>query len=210
MIAGQSDERIVPAREGRSEVRERASRFLGIASPCGDPADARARIAAWRRDHHDATHVAFAWKIGCGRSLSERWSDAGEPSGSAGRPIASAIDAAGVTDVVAGVVRWFGGTKLGTAGLARAYRAAAAEAIEDAGRTRVFDRRVVTVSCGHERFGELQRLVRPPDVIVLSREFGERAVQRLGVLRSRVAHFAASLDEARIAYDIEPEEDGLR
>ena len=129
-----ADERTVPAHEGRAEVRERASRFLAFASPVSNPNEATQAVARLKRQYHDATHVAFAWKIASGDASVRRSSDAGEPSGSAGKPIALAIESAAISDVLVVVVRYFGGTKLGTGALSRAYREAAERAIAAAGR----------------------------------------------------------------------------
>jgi uncharacterized YigZ family protein len=198
------DERLVPAREGRFELRERASRFLGIAVPCASAARANDRLARWRREFHDATHVAFAWRIGTGSALVERSSDAGEPSGTAGKPIVLAIHSAAVTDVLVAVVRWYGGTKLGTGGLARAYRSAAEGALAEAGSRTVADTGIVAVSCPWERMGDLRRLVRPPEVTVASEKFEEAsAIVRLAVFRSRLPALTAALDEARLSYSVE-------
>ncbi|HKA35390.1 MAG TPA: YigZ family protein, partial [Thermoanaerobaculia bacterium] len=98
------DERSVPERPGRGEVRERASRFLAFAHRVSTPDEAAAIIEGLRREYHDATHVAFAWRTGSGPSAAERSSDAGEPSGTAGKPIAGAISSARLSDVVVAVV----------------------------------------------------------------------------------------------------------
>lgn len=206
------DERFTPAQVGRFEMRERASRFLSVAAPCASPDAASDLLAGLRRTHHDATHVAFAWTIVRERGVLTRSSDDGEPSGTAGRPIAAAIESAGISDVVVAVVRWFGGTRLGTGGLARAYREAAAGAIAAAGRERIYERRVVAVRSSYARVGELRRLVRPPEIVLVSEEFREDALIRFGVLRSRAGAFLLSLNEARFDYDMEesPPEDGAQ
>ena len=198
-----SDERVVPAREGRFEVRERASRFLAFARPCDSPGDGAAAVAGWRREFHDATHVAFAWSVGPAHAAETRQSDAGEPSGTAGRPIAAAIASAGMSDVVVGVVRYYGGTKLGTGGLARAYRDAAAGALADAGRRTRASTRVVRVSCAYSRIGDVKRLVAPPEVEIAGETFGEEAEIRLAVYLSRVDALTASLEELRISWKLE-------
>jgi uncharacterized YigZ family protein len=192
----------VPERTGRAELREQASRFLAFASPCATPAEAGAVVARLEREYHDATHVAFAWRIGAGDAAISRASDAGEPSGTAGKPIASAIASYGVTDVVVAVVRYFGGTKLGTGGLARAYREAAARALESAGTRKVYDDREVVVTCPYGRLGAVKRLVRPPEIAVVSEEFGQESTITLAVRRSLVASLCATLDDARISYRV--------
>lgn len=125
------------AAPGVAETRVQRSRFLAEAAPAGDEAAARAFLADMARRHHDARHHCVAWRLGHGSDLTEYRSDAGEPSGSAGEPILNALRAAGVTDAVCVVARWFGGVKLGTGGLGRAYRECAAAALDDAPRRRI-------------------------------------------------------------------------
>jgi uncharacterized YigZ family protein len=199
-----SDERTVPAHEGRAEIRERASRFLAFVAPAATPEEAAACVARLKKEYHDATHVAFAWKIGSGPSTRERASDAGEPSGTAGKPIAAAIASAGVTDVVAAVVRYFGGTKLGTGGLSRAYRRAAEAAIAAADRKTLRETTLVIVQCPYERLGSARRLLRLPGVTLVGETFEAGPVLRLEVLRSRLPGLLADLEEARLPYEIVP------
>jgi uncharacterized YigZ family protein len=196
------DSRTVPAREGRAEIRERASRFLAFAFPASSPEWAGQAVARLKKQYHDATHVAFAWKIGSGDSAERRASDAGEPTGTAGKPIAAAIESAGVTDVVAAVVRYFGGTKLGTGGLSRAYRQAAGAAIAAAGRKTLREVAQVIVTCPYGRLGSAHRLVRPPGVTLAGEIFDTEPVLRLEVLRSRLPELLADLEEARLSYEV--------
>jgi len=120
-----------------AETRVQRSRFLAEAAPAADETAARAHLADVIRRHHDARHHCVAWRLGHGADLTEFRSDAGEPSGSAGEPILNALRAADVTDAVCVVARWFGGVKLGTGGLGRAYRECAELALADAPRRRV-------------------------------------------------------------------------
>ncbi len=199
-MSRESDARRVPAREGRGELRERASRFLGFARRIGSSADADAFLGRLRRDHHDATHVAFAWRLGDGDAALARASDAGEPSGTAGRPILAAIESAGVSDAAVAVVRYFGGTKLGTGGLARAYRAAAERALEAAGAETVYDTVRLEVRCPHARTGAVRRLLDPPAVRLVGERFEPEPVLELEVRRSRAAALEAALAEARLEF----------
>ncbi len=195
-----TDARRVPAREGRGEVREKASRFFGFAARVADEAGATEYLAGVRREYHDATHVAFGWKIGAGPTASARSSDAGEPSGTAGRPILGAIESAALTDAVVAVVRYYGGTRLGTGGLARAYRLAAERALEAAGAEILYDRATVEVRCGYERSGLVRRLVDPPAVRLVSERFDPEPVLTLEVRRSRLVALTARLDEERLPF----------
>ena len=195
-----TDARLVLERPGRGKLLERASRFLAFASPAESPDQAAGEIARLRREYHDATHVAFAWKVGIGGAGQRRSSDAGEPPGTAGKRIAGAIDAAGVTDVVVIVVRYFGGTKLGTGGLARAYHEAAARALHAAGRRSVHDAIAVVVTCPYKSVGALMRLLHPPEVSLVEERFGEECVFRLLVHRSRLPAFGTALEQAGLSH----------
>ena len=196
------DSRTVPAHEGRAEVRERASRFLAFVSPASTPEEAGASLARLKKEYHDATHVAFAWKIGSDASTRERASDAGEPSGTAGKPIAAAIASAGVTDVVVAVVRYFGGTKLGTGGLSRAYRRAAEAAIAAAARKTVRETVLVIVTCPYERLGSARRLLRLPGITLAAETFEPDPVLQLEVLQSRLPGLLTDLDKTRLRYEV--------
>lgn len=102
------------------------SRFLATAVPIASEEDAKAAIAA--HGHADANHNCWAWRLGA----TYRFSDAGEPSGTAGKPILAAIDGQSVDKAVVIVTRWFGGILLGSGGLVRAYGGTAAMCLRGA------------------------------------------------------------------------------
>jgi uncharacterized YigZ family protein len=172
-----------PAGEGRAEIREKGSRFLAFLLPAADEGAARALLEGLAKRHPDATHHCWAWRLGT--PPRERSSDAGEPAGTAGMPILQVLRGAGLSDVLAVVVRWFGGTKLGKGGLARAYAAAAREALE--GLPVAF--RVPTVRIAlevpYERVGAVKRLIHPPEVELEGEEYGETARLVLSVHEDR-------------------------
>lgn len=201
-----TDARLVLERPGRGKLLERASRFLAFASPAESPDQAAGEIARLRREYHDATHVAFAWKVGLRDTGHRRSSDAGEPPGTAGKRIAAAIDSAGVTDTVVVVVRYFGGTKLGTAGLVRAYHEVAARALQAAGRRSVYDAVAVVVTCPYKSVGALLRLLHPPEVLLVEERFGEECVFRLLVHRARLPAFGTALEQAGLAHRLSESE----
>lgn len=114
--------------EGR--YKEKGSKFIGIAIPCETEEDAKEYLATWRNDHHQACHVCYAYRFGINKDV-YRANDDGEPSNSAGPPILGQIQSFDLTNVLIGVVRYYGGTNLGVGGLINAYRTAAKEAIEN-------------------------------------------------------------------------------
>jgi len=109
----------------------KGSRFIAALAPARSREQVEAFLRAERATYPDATHLCYAWRLGRDENAF-RFSDAGEPSGTAGRPILREIDGRSLSDLVVAVVRYFGGTKLGTGGLVRAYGGAAAAAFQRA------------------------------------------------------------------------------
>jgi uncharacterized YigZ family protein len=105
------------------------SRFLATVAPVADAAQAQALVAAQRAAHPDASHHCWAYRVG----QEQRFSDDGEPGGTAGRPMLEVLLKRDLDHVTAVVVRYFGGRKLGAGGLARAYGGAVARAVQAAG-----------------------------------------------------------------------------
>nr|WP_299202036.1 YigZ family protein [uncultured Brumimicrobium sp.] len=118
--------------KGTSEgqYKEKGSKFIGIAINCEDEEEAKQLLAKWKNEHHQARHLCWAYRFGIKKDLF-RANDDGEPSNSAGAPILGQIQSFDLTNVLIGVVRYYGGTKLGVGGLINAYRTAAKEAIEN-------------------------------------------------------------------------------
>lgn len=111
---------------GYGEYEEKKSRFLAEIVPASSIEEAMAFVESIRKKHYDARHHCFAYVIGRNKEMT-RYSDDGEPGGTAGKPILEVLLGADVTDTVAVVTRYFGGTLLGTGGLVRAYTQAAKE-----------------------------------------------------------------------------------
>jgi len=203
-VSEEAGARRVPAAPGRGELRERASRFFAFAMLAPSREAAEDSLSLLRREHHDATHVAYAWRIGGGVGASTRSSDAGEPAGTAGRPIAAAIEASGLTDVCVAVVRHFGGTKLGKGGLARAYREAARLALDAAGSRTVYETVILEIRCPFEKTGWLRRLLDPPAIALRAERFIPDPVVELEVRRARLPALRAALEEGRIDFRLLP------
>jgi uncharacterized YigZ family protein len=112
---------LVPAEETRVEIRVVNSRFIATLAPAFTVEEARTFIAEVREEFADASHNVPIFIIGHGASVISHSSDDGEPSGTAGRPALAVLQGSGLGDVVVVITRYFGGTKLGTGGLVRAY-----------------------------------------------------------------------------------------
>ncbi len=118
---------------GRSDglFKDNGSRFIAQAYPVESEEEVKEIVGSLKKEYHDARHHCFAYRLGLDGS---RWraNDDGEPSGSAGRPILGQIDAAGLSDILVVVIRYFGGIKLGIPGLIRAYKTSTADALAQA------------------------------------------------------------------------------
>ncbi|HEY3294542.1 MAG TPA: YigZ family protein [bacterium] len=122
---------------GHAQTRVLGSRFLGTATPVQSEQEVAALLDAERKRYYDATHWCFAYRLGRDRHLIEKPGDAGEPRGTAGPPILREIQKRDLTSSLVIVTRYFGGTKLGTGGLARAYGDCAAQCLDAAPVLRV-------------------------------------------------------------------------
>ncbi len=116
-------------KRGEAQLIEKKSRFIGTAAPAESEEAALAFIEEMRKKYRDANHNVFAYHVG---ELT-RYSDNGEPSGTAGLPVLDVLVKEGITNAVIVVTRYFGGTLLGTGGLVRAYGHSAKEAVAAAG-----------------------------------------------------------------------------
>ena len=118
----------------RAEIEHvvQKSRFIGLAAPVASAEGALSLLDTIKKEHRDASHHCFAYSIGQNKGIM-RYSDDGEPSGTAGKPIIEVMGAKDVTDCIVVVTRYFGGKLLGTGGLVRAYAHAAASAVDAAG-----------------------------------------------------------------------------
>lgn len=109
--------------------KDKGSKFFGYSFPIQTEEDVKQHIAALKKQHHGARHFCYGFRLGADKKIF-RANDDGEPSGTAGKPILNQILSADLTDVLVVVVRYFGGTLLGTSGLIQAYKNAAADALQ--------------------------------------------------------------------------------
>lgn len=119
------------ASESEGLFKDNGSRFIALAYPVETSGQIRDILDSIRKKYHDARHHCFAYRLGL-EGGEFRFSDDGEPSGSAGRQILGQIDSAGLSDILVVVVRYFGGIKLGIPGLIRAYKTSTADALSNA------------------------------------------------------------------------------
>ena len=169
------------------------SRFIGRCFPVCDEGEALALLLYVREAHADASHNCYAYKIGAHGEL-VRFSDDGEPGGTAGLPIMEALNKSGFTNALCVVTRYFGGILLGAGGLARAYSGGAAAAIKAAGTAMYVPGAVIEVELNYSLYNILEGYIRG-SCEVKSVEFLENVRFKVLTERKRAGDFMAGLVE---------------
>lgn len=154
-----SDGYPIPARTHRVETAVSNSRFVTTIARVDTVAEARAFLAAVHAEMPDANHHVYAYRVGFGNSVVEGMSDDGEPSGTSGPPVLAVLRGSGIGDVIVVVTRFFGGTKLGTGGLVRAYSDAARTGLESLLTERKIEKRMLGIEISYHYFELVKRLI---------------------------------------------------
>ena len=150
-----------------SIFKDKGSKFLAFALPVKTAEDALEEVKKKRKEFFDARHVCYAYMIGTERQ-NFRINDDGEPSGTAGKPILGQINSNELTDILIIVVRYFGGTLLGTSGLINAYKTAAAEAIANAEIAEIDIEKTLKITCNYDNLNFVMKLIKDFNLNVLS------------------------------------------
>ena len=183
--------------DAEAEIEVKRSRFRCTLARVEDEVAARAVVDGLRRRHWDARHHCSAFVLGPERDV-ERSSDDGEPAGTAGAPMLEVLrghGGEGVSDVVAVVSRWFGGTLLGAGGLVRAYGDAVRAGLEETGTRRRRLLRELALDVGHADAGRVESELRSRGVVVLDTTYAEGVTLLLGAPPSDVARVHALVAE---------------
>lgn len=179
-------------KEGTGKFTEKKSRFLSFAYHVVTADDAKAKMKQLQNEYHDARHLCWAYMIGPERKEFMA-NDNGEPSGTAGKPILGQINSLGLTDVVVGVVRYFGGIKLGTPGLIAAYKEAASLALEASGVRECIRQESVSFTFPYLVMNDVMKVVKSSGADIVSQLFDNSCSMTVGIrlddapaLRSRL------------------------
>ncbi len=180
------------------ETKVKGSRFLGQVFAAATESEAAAHLSAIRKKYYDATHHCSAWRVGSPDEHVERFDDDGEPSRTAGAPILGAIHREDVFNAMVVVTRYYGGTKLGTGGLARAYGDAARAALAATKRELRWLEHTVVVTCAFDDLGVVETLLgrRAGSLLDVSRSFDPDPLFVIRVPRSDSTPLKAELVEA--------------
>ncbi|MBE6823501.1 MAG: YigZ family protein [Ruminococcaceae bacterium] len=181
-------------RQACAEFVERKSRFIGWAKPVTSDEEAVAFINSVKAEHREATHNVYAYSLRTGQI--KRYSDDGEPQGTAGIPTLDVILKSEVTDVAVVVTRYFGGILLGTGGLVRAYSHAASIALEQAGIVTMHPGVTARVSCDYASYGKIASLIPENGGVIDDTVFTEAVEILFHIGVERVSDFQRQLADA--------------
>lgn len=183
-----------PAGSGQDEFTEKRSRFIGYVQPVGSEREALDFIAAIKSKHWDAKHNVYAYCLREGNV--SRYSDDGEPSGTAGIPVLNVIQKNELTDCAIVVTRYFGGILLGGGGLVRAYSHAASLGVSAAGIAVMRLCALCRLRCDYNQYGRLNSLIPDCGGRVTNADFGAAVEMHFTMTREDFAHFLPQLADA--------------
>ena len=190
------DEYLVPTAFGEDEFIEKKSRFIGRAWPVETEEEALEKIQAMKKQHYDATHNCWAYIIKDG---AVRFSDDGEPGGTAGMPMLQVLQREGLYNIVCVVTRYFGGILLGAGGLVRAYTKGAKIAVDAAGKSMKRVWTVLYVPCPYNFYERVKLEIAAFEGIIRDTQFGAEVELEVLLAEGQVAAFLERLTDMTAA-----------
>ena len=182
----------IPTGPSQTELVEKRSRFLGHVWPVTGEEEARARIEETRKKHYDARHNCWCYIIKDGPV---RYSDDGEPQGTAGQPMLNVFQREGVVNVCCVVTRYFGGILLGAGGLVRAYTQSAKDALDAAGISVVRTWAELAVTCPYPFFERVRQEAAALGGVPGETEYGAQVTLHILLPREQTAEFSRRITE---------------
>jgi len=184
---------LVPASSSEAEFVEKRSRFIGHVWPVESEEEARALIEQMKKKYHDARHNCWCYRLR--EDSIERYSDDGEPQGTAGQPMLGVFQKEGVVNVCCVVTRYFGGILLGAGGLVRAYTQSAKDALDAAGISMMAAWKTLELGCAYSQYERIKRLLNEHEAVIEDTDFGAEVLFRALVREDRAEVFSAALTE---------------
>ena len=185
----------IPAGEAEIELLVKNSRFIGRAGYTPSVDEAKAFINIVKTEHPNCSHAVYAFTVGHGASVTHGMSDAGEPSGTAGRPALAVVKGSGLGDVTVVIVRYFGGTKLGTGGLVKAYTESAQLALAELPVAEKVERKTVAITIPYSFYEQCKRLIESHHGRIDEEDFAADITMFITFVVDDLPDFAANLAE---------------
>lgn len=180
---------------GESEIVVTKSRFIGNLVSVSSASEAEEYISSVRKKYNDARHNCWAYIVMDGNMIVSKCSDDGEPSGTAGRPILSIMEGAGLVNAVCTVTRYFGGVLLGTGGLVRAYSDAASSALENALISPIRRGKYIEFTCDYPDEGGIRRLLESEDFFITDSGYTDKVTITVLGPEERAEHLMARITD---------------
>ncbi len=182
-----------PDARAEAELTEKRSRFIGCCAPVQSEAEAQDFIAQVKAMHKTATHHVWAYNLRDGNLA--RYTDDGEPSGTAGLPVLDVLKRGNIVDAAIVVVRYFGGTLLGTGGLVHAYGESATIAARAAGVAVMAPCSIYAVACAYGDYDRLERLLRDSGATIVESAFTDTVALTTAIAQDKGAQLCADIAE---------------
>jgi uncharacterized YigZ family protein len=170
-------------KESKGYFKDKGSKFYSFAYPLQNEENVKEILAGLRKEHHSARHYCFAWRLGT-KEISYRANDDGEPSSTAGKPILGQLQSFNVTNILIVVVRYFGGTLLGTSGLINAYRSAAADSLKNAEIVQKIIETEIVLDFTYNELSDVMNVIKQENLSVIDTRFEESCNLRFSVRES--------------------------
>jgi uncharacterized YigZ family protein len=180
--------------EARGSFRDKGSKFIGIALPVKSEIEVKQFLEKTRKEYYDATHHCYAYVIGPDKAA-WRENDDGEPSGTAGRPIHGAILSADLTNILIIIIRYYGGTKLGVAGLINAYKTTAKDTLENAVIVTKKVHESFEIKFRYEQMNDVMRIIKETKTDIITTDFGENCFIHCSIRKNDAAAFSEKIEQ---------------
>jgi uncharacterized YigZ family protein len=180
----------------RIEVKLKGSRFIASAEKVVNEDEAAAFIDSISKEFHDATHNCYAWRIGAGKRIRYRYADNGEPSGTAGLPIFRVIEGRNFSNIIIVVTRYFGGIKLGTGGLIRAYSKAAMDVLKECEIEKTYPIEIAKFKTSFEFVSLVHNIISSFKANLVDSTYSDQPIFKIEIRASKFKEFKTKLKDA--------------
>lgn len=190
-----ADQFLVPDGESYTELTVKNSKFIGQCFPVKSEKEVKEIIKNLRELHPGARHVVYAFKLGMKNSQTLGMSDDGEPKGTAGRPALQVLDGSNVTNVLCTIVRYFGGTLLGTGGLVKAYTQSTKDAIANL-KTKIYVEEIsINLTAPYELYNQVKYIIEKSNIKICKEEFKENIIIEIKIAKDELEIFQDKIRE---------------
>ena len=190
-----SDNFIIVYKGGEGEISEKKSRFIATISPVNSEEEAIEFVESMKKKYWNARHNCYAFVLGDNNEI-QRFSDDGEPSGTAGKPILEVLLGNNIHNAVAVVTRYFGGTLLGTGGLIRAYQKSVNAGLENCEFIAIYKGQLLEITTDYNGLGKIQYIAEKIDAHIIDTEYTENVLIKAVINVNSKENFINSITEA--------------